>query len=78
MNRFSIVLSSMEDVQRFCSLANQHGCDIDVCSGRYVVNGKSIMGLCSLDRTAPAAVEFHGSEGQSAAFQKALGRLVVE
>ena len=43
MSRFQINLPSLDDVKRFCNLANQHECEIDVCSGRYVVNAKSIM-----------------------------------
>ena len=77
MSQFSIMLSSMDDVKRFCNTANQHECDIDVSSGRYVVNSKSIMGLFSLDRDKPMTVEFHGSDSQSAAFQAELEGLTV-
>ena len=77
MSRFQINLPSLDDVKRFCNLANQHGCEIDVCSGRYVVNTKSIMGLFSIDRDQPATVEFYGSDTQCADFRRELGPLVI-
>ena len=77
VSRFQINLPSLDDVKRFCNLANQHGCEIDVCSGRYVVNAKSIMGLFSIDRDQPATVEFYGSDTQCADFRRELGPLVI-
>ena len=77
MSRFQINLPSLDDAKRFCNLANQHGCEIDVCSGRYVVNAKSIMGLFSIDRDQPATVEFYGSDTQCADFRRELGPLVI-
>lgn len=77
MNQFQIVLPSTDDLKRFCNMAAQNDCDIDVCSGRYVVNAKSIMGLFSIDRAQPMTVEFHGSQAQCQAFQEELGALVI-
>ena len=61
MSRFLIRLPSLDDVKRFCTTANQHDCDIDVCVGRYIVNAKSIMGLFSIDRDQPVTVEFQAA-----------------
>ena len=36
-------------------------CEVDVLSGRYVIDAKSIMGLFSLDLSHPVKVEVHGS-----------------
>ena len=76
MRTFYVNLLTLEDVKRFSHLASQNDCEIDVCSGRYVVDAKSIMGLFSIDREEPVKVEFHGSESQCQAFQKGLGTLV--
>ena len=77
MSSFYVNLSTLEDVKSFSRLANQHDCEIDVCTGRYVVNAKSIMGLFSIDRDGPIKVEFHGSDSQCDAFRQGLGALVV-
>lgn len=78
MSCFFITLPSIEDVKRFCNVANKHDCEIDVRSGRYVVNAKSIMGLFSIDRDQPVTVEFHGSDSLCASFQEELGSLVTK
>jgi phosphotransferase system HPr-like phosphotransfer protein len=44
-----IRLSSIEDVRNFVELVRQFEGDIDLSSGRYVVDAKSIMGIFSLD-----------------------------
>ena len=33
--------------------------DVDLCSGKYIVNGKSIMGVFSLDLTKPIKMVAH-------------------
>ena len=74
---FEINLSSIEDVKTFVSAAGLASCDIDVRSGRYLVDAKSIMGLFSLDLTKPVAVEVHGSEEAALAFRNSIAALVV-
>lgn len=49
----TLMLDNMEKVKAFCSLAMSKPFDIDLLSGKYVVNGKSIMGIFSLDLTKP-------------------------
>ena len=44
-----IRLSSIEDVRNFVEVVRQFEGDIDLSSGRYVVDAKSIMGIFSLD-----------------------------
>ena len=72
MQSFQITLSSISDVKRFVDAATRVPCDIDVCSGRYTVNGKSIMGLFSIDLSEPVQVTFHGTEEEAAAFRAQL------
>lgn len=53
----SVMLKKIDDVKEFVNLANQSESSIDVYSGRYVVDGKSIMGLFSLDLRTPILVK---------------------
>lgn len=53
----SIMLKEINDVKEFVNLASQSKSSIDVYSGRYVVDGKSIMGLFSLDLGTPILVK---------------------
>ncbi len=51
-----LMLDNMEKVKEFAALAGSKDYDIDLISGKYVVNGKSIMGIFSLDLTKPVTM----------------------
>lgn len=55
----TIMLNSIDDVRSFVNLANEKDYDIELVSGKYVVNGKSIMGVFSLDLTQPITMVAH-------------------
>ena len=74
---FEINLSSIGDVKTFVTAAGLASCDIDVRSGRYLVDAKSIMGLFSLDLTKPVTVEVHGSEEAAQAFKNSVSALIA-
>ena len=78
MNNFKIKLTAIADVQDFVRATNMQMCDIDLVSGRYVVDAKSIMGLFSLDLTKEVEVQVHGTAADGAAFYEAVKRYVVE
>lgn len=49
--KFDIELGTINKVRKFCDYAIELNEDIYLCQGRYTVNGKSIMGIFSLDLT---------------------------
>ena len=59
MKTFSILLKSINDVKDFVNIVNRYDFDVDMTSGRYVVDAKSIMGIFSLDLSKPIKVEAH-------------------
>ena len=77
MSEFYISLSSIEDVRQFVNAATRCSCEVDVLSGRYVVDAKSIMGLFSLNLSHPVRVAVHGSDAQQAEFQQAVAAFAV-
>lgn len=62
MKSFNILLKSINDVKDFVNIANRYDFDIDLTSGRYVVDAKSIMGIFSLDLSKPIKVEVHAED----------------
>lgn len=48
-----IALTNIKDVKDFVNAANMCDFSIDLSSGRYTVDGKSIMGIFSLDLSKP-------------------------
>jgi hypothetical protein len=53
MKKLRVTLSQIEDVKKFCGYTNSVEYECDIATGRYVVSAKSIMGIFSLDLTAP-------------------------
>jgi phosphotransferase system HPr-like phosphotransfer protein len=71
------MLTSINDVKNFVSIANDQSYEIDLVSGRYIIDAKSIMGIFSLDLTKPIRVEIHASDGESAAFANLVKEYMV-
>ena len=59
MKTFDMVLSSINDVKDFVNIVSRFDFDVDLTSGRYVVDAKSIMGIFSLDLSKSIKVEVH-------------------
>lgn len=59
MIKITIMLSTISDVKEFVNITNRYDFDIDLVCGRYAVDGKSIMGIFSLDLTKPIELQAH-------------------
>ena len=62
MHQFKVYLKSINDVKEFVRIVNDFPYDVDLASGRYIVDAKSIMGIFSLDLARPIEVEIHNQE----------------
>ena len=59
MKSLNVLFKSINDVKDFVNIVNKYDFDVDLASGRYVVDAKSIMGIFSLDLSKPIKVEVH-------------------
>ena len=59
MKSVKISLSSIEAVRNFVEIVRKFNEEIDLSSGRYVVDAKSIMGIFSLDLSKPIDLNIH-------------------
>jgi len=62
MKMVTIKLSTIDAVKNFVNTVSKYPYEIDLTSGRYVVDAKSIMGIFSLDLSKPIKVEIHADE----------------
>ena len=69
MEEIRIFLGTIERVKNFVNEVSHLGCDVDIVSGRYVIDAKSIMGIFSTDLSKPVNVRIHA---QGAEAEKAL------
>ena len=59
MYQVKIRLSTIEAIRNFVSAVLSFDYDIDLVSGRYVIDAKSIMGIFSLDLMSPIQLIAH-------------------
>lgn len=59
MTKLTIKLTSIKDVQDFVNAVGKFSGDVDLQSGRYIVDAKSIMGIFSLDLLSPIEMTIH-------------------
>lgn len=76
MNTFYIKLSTIEDIRKFVDIVTRQDYDIDLSSGRYVVDAKSIMGIFSLDLMNKILLTAHTDDVEE--LKKALATYIVE
>ena len=59
MKVVNIRLSAIEEVRNFVNIVSRFDGEVDLKSGRYVVDAKSIMGIFSLDLLNPTEMTIH-------------------
>ena len=63
MNKTKVMLGTINDVKNFVTVVTQCDYDVDLISGRYAVDAKSIMGIFSLDLSKPIDLNIHAESG---------------
>ena len=59
MKKTMVMLDSISAVKDFVSIVANYDYDVDLASGRYAVDAKSIMGIFSLDLSKPIQLTAH-------------------
>ncbi len=57
MKKFTLKLSESQQIKEFVNIVNKYSFDMDLRSGKYVVDAKSILGIFSLDLSQPVDLE---------------------
>lgn len=71
----NIRLYTISDIRDFVNIAAKYDFDIDLKSGRYVVDAKSIMGIFSLDLMKPIELTAEIEDAtERAAFEEDIKR----
>ena len=76
MKEITIALKSIDDVKEFVKIVNMYDFDVDMVSGRHIVDAKSIMGIFSLDLSKPITVQAHTDD--PSAFLEEIKQYIVE
>lgn len=62
MKSVKVVLSMAESVKNFVNIVSKYPYDIDLRSGRFVIDAKSLLGIFSLDLSKPIVLEIHSDK----------------
>lgn len=76
MTKATISLLAINDVKDFVNTVMHFDFDVDLVSGRYAIDAKSIMGIFSLDLSKP--IELHAHTDSADEFLKAIDRFLVK
>ena len=63
MTKTTVNLQAINDVKEFVNIVMKYDFDIDLVSGRYAIDAKSIMGIFSLDLSKPIDLNIHTEGG---------------
>ncbi|MBO5386568.1 MAG: HPr family phosphocarrier protein [Lachnospiraceae bacterium] len=78
MRTVKVRLNSIDKVKRFVNEVTKTDFDMDLVSGRYVIDAKSIMGIFSLDLSKDISMNIHSEdEGKIAELLKSIDDFIV-
>lgn len=75
-NKVTVMLPTITDVKEFISEVSLCDYDVDLISGKYVVDAKSIMGIFSLDLSKPIQLEAQVKDASE--FFEKIKQFIVE
>lgn len=78
MKEYTVKLNSIEQVKEFVALTNKCAFDVDLMSGRYAIDAKSIMGIFSLDLAKPLKMIVHADGEQAADFADEAAKFIAD
>ena len=78
MADFEVKLNSICDVKEFVNHANKCSFEVDLISGKYAVDGKSIMGIFSLDLSKNLVMRVNSENEESKEFLEEVAKFIVD
>ncbi len=76
MKSVYIKLARIQDVYDLVTVLTAYDGEVDLESGRYKVDGKSLLGIFSLNLCEPVKLTFHDEEKAEELFEKLKGIIV--
>lgn len=62
MKAVDITLNGPEHIRSLVNITNRYPFTISLRQGRYVVDGKSVLGVCSLQHAKPVTLEIYSDD----------------
>lgn len=65
MVELKVKINSIDDVKKFVSTVTKYDFDVDIVSGKYSVDAKSIMGIFSIDLSKELVMKAHTNDSET-------------
>ena len=62
MMRFAVKFNQSDDISAFVDAVNKIECDVDLVSGRMIVDAKSIMGVMAISKARNLELVVHAND----------------
>ncbi len=62
MKSVKIMIDTIDGVKAFVNIVARYDYDVDIVSGRYAIDAKSIMGIFSLDLSKELTLNIHSDD----------------
>lgn len=76
MKTVKVNINTINDVKNFVSIVSRCDYDVDIVSGRYAIDAKSIMGIFSLDLSKELTLNIHSDNCED--FLEEIKSYIVE
>lgn len=76
MKEFTVKIGTIDQVKKFVSTVMLFNYEVDLVSGRYAIDAKSIMGIFSLDLSKELKMIAHTDD--TAELEEALAEFIVK
>lgn len=62
MTQVKVLIDAPEKAQRFCNILSHYYGPFDLAKGSYSVDGKSILGICTMDLSGPLTLSIYNEK----------------
>ena len=59
MKQIEVLIDAPEKAKKLCHILSSHKGTFDLAKGRYIVDGKSTIGVCTMDLSKPLTLTIH-------------------
>lgn len=78
MTEVKVRIGTIDAAKEFISKTTKQIFDIDIVSGRYIIDAKSIMGIFSLDLTKILTLKIHAEKAECEDFLNLIDNIIVK
>ncbi len=65
MKKVMVSINSIDKVKSFVKDISQYDCELDLVSGRYTIDAKSMLAVFSLDLSKPIELSIHADDAKA-------------